>query len=89
VAATPIENVAPPSASGPSRVGTERKSPLLARIERLERKLRASSLPADEKQSARDLLKKVRGRAASASTSEERKQVQRNLDIWERQYLGN
>jgi hypothetical protein len=70
-------------------VSTERKSPLLARIERLERKLRASSLPVDEKQSARALLKKVRVRAESASTYEERKQVQRNLDIWQRQYLGN
>jgi len=79
----------PSSASGPSKAGTERKPSLLSRIERLERKLRASSLPADEKQSARDLLKKVRGKAQSASTAEERRQVQRNLDIWERQYLGN
>jgi serine/threonine protein kinase len=77
------------SASGPSKVATERKSPLLTRIESLEQKLRASSLPADEKESAHTLLKKVRARAESASTSEERKQVQRNLDIWERQYLRN
>lgn len=87
--ATPAETSAPPSVRGPSRVSTERKSPLLTRIERLERKLRASSLPVDEKESARGLLKKVRVRAESASTSEERKQVQRNLDIWERQYLGH
>jgi hypothetical protein len=54
----------------------------------MERKLRVSSLPADEKQSARDLLKKVRVRAESASTPAERRQVRHNLDIWERQYLG-
>ncbi len=79
---------APPSVSAPSKVRTERKPPLLARIERMERKLRVSSLPADEKESARDLLKKVRVRAESASTPAERRQVRHNLDIWERQYLG-
>jgi serine/threonine-protein kinase len=90
--APPTEPPAAPvaSVSNPSRTGTERKPPtLLARIERLERKLRNSSLPAEEKQSARALLKKVRGKAQSAATAEERRQVQRNLDIWERQYLGN
>jgi eukaryotic-like serine/threonine-protein kinase len=77
-------------ASEPStRVNTERKPPLLMRIARLERKLRASSLAPDEKEGARKLLQKVRARAASASTADERKQVKRNLDIWERQYLGN
>jgi hypothetical protein len=70
-------------------VTTERKSPLLTRIARLERKLRASSLSADEKDSARRLLQKARTRAESASTAEERRQVKLNLDIWQRQYLGN
>jgi serine/threonine-protein kinase len=90
VPAPPVETPASSSASAPAKVNnTERKPPLLTRIERLERKLRASSLPADEKESARRLLKKVRDRAESASTLAERRQVQRNLDIWERQYLGN
>ncbi|HEY0093739.1 MAG TPA: hypothetical protein VGB96_05420, partial [Archangium sp.] len=83
-----VQGVAP-RASEPSRVNTERKPPLMARIERLERKLRASSLSPDEKESARRLLQKVRGRAESAATASERKQVKLNLDIWERQYLGN
>jgi serine/threonine-protein kinase len=81
------QNVGPREPS--TRVNTERKPPLLTRIERLERKLRASSLAPDEKEGARKLLQKVRARAASASTADERKQVKRNLDIWERQYLGN
>jgi len=89
-APTPVEVVqgVAPRASEPSRVNTERK-PLLARIERLERKLRASSLSQDEKESARRLLQKARARAESASTASERRQVKLNLDIWERQYLGN
>jgi serine/threonine-protein kinase len=89
VSAPPTETVVAPSASGPSTTSTERKPPLTARIERLERKLRASALPTDEKESAHDLLKKVRGKAERATTAEERRQVQRNLDIWERQYLRN
>lgn len=83
-----VQGVAP-RASEPSKVNTERKTPLLARIERLERKLRASSLSQDEKESARRLLQKARVRAESASTASERRQVKLNLDIWERQYLGN
>ncbi|WP_375765681.1 serine/threonine protein kinase [Archangium gephyra] len=83
-----VQGVAPRT-SEPSRVKTERKPPLLARIERLERKLRASSLSSDEKESARRLLQKARVKAESASTASERKQVKLNLDIWERQYLGN
>lgn len=83
-----IQGVAP-RASEPSKVNTERKPLLLARIERLERKLRASSLSSDEKESARRLLRKARVRAERASTADERKQVNLNLDIWERQYLGH
>ncbi len=90
-APTPVEVVqgVAPRASEPSKVNTERKPPLLARIERLERKLRASSLSQDEKESARRLLQKARVRAESASTASERSQVKLNLDIWERQYLHN
>ncbi|QRK04353.1 protein kinase [Archangium violaceum] len=83
-----IRGVAP-RASEPPRVNTERKPLLLVRIERLERKLRASSLSSDEKESARRLLRKARVRAERASTADERKEVNLNLDIWERQYLGN
>ncbi len=83
-----VQGVAP-RASEPSRVNPERKPPLLTRIERLEGKLRASSLSPDEKESARRLLQKARARAERASTASERKQVTLNLDIWERQYLGH
>ncbi|WP_257454661.1 serine/threonine-protein kinase [Archangium lipolyticum] len=84
---TPVET--PSRVSGPSKVNTERKPYLLTRIARLERRLRASSLSSDEQESARRLLNKARVRAESASTADERKQVQLNLDIWERQYLRN
>ncbi|WP_395841331.1 serine/threonine-protein kinase [Archangium violaceum] len=88
VPASAVVQAGGPRASEPSKVNTDRKPLLLARIERLERKLRASALSSDEKESARRLLRKARVRAERASTADERKQVNLNLDIWERQYLG-
>jgi serine/threonine-protein kinase len=81
----PVVESTPPSPP-PSKVSTERKpNPLLARISKLERKLRA--LPADEQEFARRLLNTARDKAERASTAEERRMVRQNLDIWERQYL--
>ncbi|OJT27406.1 hypothetical protein BO221_05385 [Archangium sp. Cb G35] len=71
---------------GPPRGRTER-NPLLARIERLEKRLRSAGLPDDEREQALALLEKARDMAEKADTPEERRRVLISLDRWTGQFL--
>jgi hypothetical protein len=60
---------------------------LLTRIESLRERLRAARLPRDERDQALKLLLKARKMALGADTPEDRGQLSKNLDMWERRFL--
>jgi eukaryotic-like serine/threonine-protein kinase len=72
--------------SGSTKARTER-NPLLARIERLEKRLRSAALPDDERRQALALLEKARDMAEMADTPEKRRQLAIQLDRWKGQFL--
>jgi hypothetical protein len=75
----PVAAKAPPAAGGDA---------LLARMNRLEARLRRSVEPGEEPDpSALVLLKKLRLSLATSRTPEEHKQIEKSVDDWERTFL--
>jgi serine/threonine-protein kinase len=80
----PSRNTAQVSGSPRGRI---ERNPLLTRIESLRERLRAARLPRDERDQALKLLLKARKMALGADTPEDRGQLSKNLDMWERRFL--